>query len=648
MEKIYSNRVFPMSTKRLYKINCLVFIFIILLNPLATLSENLKINDINKIKDIAIKKNLSASKSWKALLHYYPSIFYREKSIVDDKNFFLSKNGKTNPKEELLVSIEKFFFTKSNINSYNTHPQCKFPARYEWLKENLNLKDYKDIECKEFKKWEKDLNTKSISIIFPTSYVNNPASAFGHTLIRLDSTSPLLSYTASYSANIINSDNAILFAVKGIFGGYKGRFGILPYYKKVKEYGDIENRDIWEYQLNLKEKDIKKGIKHLWELKDIEFDYYYFDDNCAFIILSYLNAINPNVDLFSSLPPWVIPIDTIKSLKKNNLIKKTKFRPSSASILKHKSKNLKKQIIDLSISASKDFKVIKSENFLSLNDKDKVDVLELAYEKLYYDHINKENPKEEHKKLALNLLKERSKIKIKTKEIPYKTPSNPEDSQSTLKFSLGLGLLDSKKFYDISFRPAYHELIDDSVGYDRLTEIKFMEITTRHLENKGIKLQKFIPLEITSLNEENPMIKPLSWKLSIGGERKEGVNNQNKFISFANFSLGKNLNLTDSNIFYLLANTGYEYGRIKHKKNSAFGLGLNTGLLLNLKEKISTNISTNITRFINEGYYLDILTKIESRYTLTKTLSLRLNIEQKKRHKKTTLQTSLTLDYFPQ
>jgi hypothetical protein len=30
-----------------------------------------------------------------------------------------------------------------------------------------------------------------------------------------------------------------------------GEYSLMPYYRKVKEYGDFESRDLWEYELNL-------------------------------------------------------------------------------------------------------------------------------------------------------------------------------------------------------------------------------------------------------------------------------------------------------------------------------------------------------------------------------------------------------------
>ena len=52
---------------------------------------------------------------------------------------------------------------------------------------------------------------------------------------------------------------------------------MLPYYEKIKEYSNLENRDIWEYSLEFTPDEVERMLLHLWELKDIYTDYYFFD-----------------------------------------------------------------------------------------------------------------------------------------------------------------------------------------------------------------------------------------------------------------------------------------------------------------------------------------------------------------------------------
>src|SRR5690606_41526448 len=80
-------------------------------------------------------------------------------------------------------------------------------------------------------------------------FMGNPSSMFGHTLLRLDPKDQqqlnLISYAVNYAATVDGNDNWS-FAWKGLTGQYPGEYSLMPYYRKVKEYGDFESRDLWE------------------------------------------------------------------------------------------------------------------------------------------------------------------------------------------------------------------------------------------------------------------------------------------------------------------------------------------------------------------------------------------------------------------
>ena len=141
---------------------------------------------------------------------------------------------------------------------------------------------------------------------------------FGHTFLRVDpkdqtEQTRILAYTINYAAEV-PPNPGIEYAYKGIFGGYKGFFSTIPYYLKVKEYRDIENRDIWEYRLNFSPKQIDRLLMHAWELGNAYFDYFFFKENCAYHILSLLEVADPSLRLTERFHFWTIPADTIRLL----------------------------------------------------------------------------------------------------------------------------------------------------------------------------------------------------------------------------------------------------------------------------------------------------------------------------------------------
>ena len=98
-------------------------------------------------------------------------------------------------------------------NSLSPPARCRFPARYEWLKETLPIDPARlpAPECPELDNTLRAINPKSASLIFASGHMNAPASMFGHTFLRLDSAyeSPLLSYAVNYAATIDRKDSGI-------------------------------------------------------------------------------------------------------------------------------------------------------------------------------------------------------------------------------------------------------------------------------------------------------------------------------------------------------------------------------------------------------------------------------------------------------
>ena len=128
-------------------------------------------------------------------------------------------------------------------------------------------------------------------------------------------------------------NGGILYTFKGLFGGYEGYFSDGPYYEKVKEYSRLDNRDVWEYTLNLNEEETDRMLAHLWELKDINFDYYFFDENCSFRLLELIEVARPSVNLLDGFSVYAIPLDTVLVVDDADLIDTSYYRASNQSKL---------------------------------------------------------------------------------------------------------------------------------------------------------------------------------------------------------------------------------------------------------------------------------------------------------------------------
>ncbi len=76
------------------------------------------------------------------------------------------------------------------------------------------------------------MNPQGITLVFPSAFMNNPASMFGHTFLRVDQKGQteqtrILAYTINYAADV-PPDEGPAYPIKGIFGLYKGQFSTPP------------------------------------------------------------------------------------------------------------------------------------------------------------------------------------------------------------------------------------------------------------------------------------------------------------------------------------------------------------------------------------------------------------------------------------
>lgn len=437
---------------------------------------------------------------WSKLFHYRDG-----KSEIDSDNFFISKNGKTNLKEELFETINALTNGKKDV-------LCRFPLRVKWLKEKIPAleKEIKNYECKDLDLYIKEIDAKYASLIFPSAHINSPASMYGHTFLRIGGNlnTPLISNAVNYAAQT-EETNGLIFAYKGIFGGYKGQYSILPYYKKIKEYSNLEQRDIWEYDLNLEENEVFKMALHSYELKDSFSFYHFFLENCSYNLLWLFEIAREDLDLVKKFKVKAVPLDTIKILTSYNLIKNSNFRYSKMAKMKY---ILNEQI------ENKTYLNDYLSNDIDLNNKlsfdDKVAYLDLKIEYIQYLRSENKLDQKTYIKKYLKLLKLRSSFD-KISEFNIKNPKNPLYSHGSSKLKFTYSSDDSIEF---GIKPVYNDIYDVSDGYLDGAYIDFFDLNIKKADDK-LFIDKFTILKIKSLAKRDIVFKPISWAIDLSYER---------------------------------------------------------------------------------------------------------------------------------
>ena len=471
-------------------------------------------NYLKKASDLELYKK----DYWHTLLHANKNI-----SEIDSQNFFLSKYGKINPKAELEATLKSFFSIQKDDDN-NT--LCRFPSRASWLKKELNITTYPNATCKEYNKWLKRIDPQSATIVFPYAHINSPASMFGHTFIRINSSfkSELLTYAINYAANT-GDDGGFSFAIKGLFGGYKGIYSILPYTDKLKEYRDTDMRDIWEYNLNLTPQETLKMTKHIWELKDIYSYYFFFDENCSYKMLWLLEVARDGVKLRDRFHLQVNPPETIYAIEDAKLVKSKSYRASKRAIILAYEKKLNAKQRDRALKIANQ-KLLASDILdIDENLTQKQYTLEAAAHLIEYKHIKGDLDLDRYRKLYIQTLSARSTLG-KSKSLKIKTPPNPDEGHRAYKTSFKVGIRDDKLLNTLGFRYAYHDLVDNDIGFLKGTKITFLD-TELSYDTQDIYLEKLSIFSLASHPSISSFFTPFSFRLNFGFDKNYIENSKN-------------------------------------------------------------------------------------------------------------------------
>ena len=615
-----------------------VLILCLMLVSLPTLAEDEQY--LKQLISQARAMHLADRIEWLNLLHYKPYPFLPgARSLADDPSFFNAPDGKTNAEGELEATLSAFF-SNTEETDIQQNPQCRFVARYHWLSQQLKF-DSSRLQpqlCKRFDDWIKALNPHEMTLVFPSSYLNSPGSMYGHTLLRIDAKDQdertrLLAYTIGYAAST-NDTNGLIFAYQGLMGGYPGVFQTAPYYLKVSEYSDIENRDIWEYRLNLTPEEIQRAMMHIWELGPTYFEYYFLDENCAYHLLSVLEVARPTLQLTDEFRWWAIPSDTVRAVtEETSLLKQVIYRPSNATVIMQRLRSMQPPLRKLAKSLSEGTLETNNTVIRQLAPEQQAQVLELSYDYVAFLRASKEDWPAAAA-LSRSLLLARSGL-----DVPAATPAveipktRPDQGHKSFRVSLGGGSRDGVNYQELTIRPAYHDQNDPGAGYIRGAQIQFFNLALRNYgEDTGMRIEEFVPLDIFSLSPRNDFFQALSWKVNAGWARKRMPDGREPLLSRLNIgagyawdapSLDQPVAQAYAFIDATLESTSEYTGRY------ALGMGPAMGIITDLNSNWRLNAYARVQRFgLGEPHTTAELTLLQ-RYSIGPQTALRLELARK-------------------
>ena len=473
-------------------------------------------------------------------------------SAIHSDDFFLSLDGKSDPLSELDATLDAFKYQATE--NPDEDARCRFPARYQWLKSKLSGIP-EGIVCPAYEAWTRAGSVESLSIVFATGYLGNPASYYGHTLLKFNfrdqqEHTRLLDVSVNYGAITNKSDSAVTYIVKSVMGGYDGGFSHINFYFHDHNYGDVELRDLWEYRLKLPEPAVNMIVAHSWEVLGKRYTYHFFRENCAFRMAELLQIVD-GVDVVPEKWPWLIPQAMIEKIGASEyhgepLLDGFNYLPSRQSRFYNGYRNLNNNEMEIMRALVTEKASYESESFATLALDSKQRILDVMID--YYQFIGApmEIAPAATKKAYFNALSQRYKLPSGVISVPDTKPMAPHLTRPLGYVSGGVNhLADGSSAFSLRVRPAYYDALDSEGGQVRNAEL-IMGDTWIDVRHGSVSLQK---MDVVGVESANAGLSGLpgdahsAWKIHAGLEREKPAL-YSPLVGRLHGDLGYGMNLT--------------------------------------------------------------------------------------------------------
>lgn len=465
---------------------------------------------------------------WRKVM-YYESVSGGWRSQVAEPAFFFSPIGRTDPAAEYFATVRAFISDTPDMG--DDAAQCRYPRRFDWVSSQLPEDGvFPDIECPALSAFIEQAAPAGMTLIYPNAYLNNPASMFGHTFVRVDgqaggeTRNALLALTVSYGADVQPNENGFVYAFKGLTGLYPGSVRSHPYYRQVQNYNELESRDIWEYPMNLSSAQAETFVKAGWDLKDVNINYAYLLKNCSYRLLSLLEAAFPHYDLVDDFDVYAVPVDTLRKLDSVGLLQAPRFRPAIASRIHFMAEALTEDRLELSQRLVDDaVSAADTKTLAELPADQQRLVVDLAYE---YSRFKAKKESAAMAEVSYGLLRLRAQQPAGQLEPPPDAwPQEPMQGHGVRRAGIGLGYwAGSQPHARFRFRPAYHDNYDRQAGFLENAQVNALQsefrLSVDERDQVDLALDRLDLVDFRSLNPYHSMTPSLAWSGRLGWQRQ--------------------------------------------------------------------------------------------------------------------------------
>lgn len=480
-------------------------------------------------------KKVAETKAWRQLLVLETNGL----SKLNDRTFYLApenqvSNTPINKLAELKATLTAF---AQPVLKAEEHPLCIFSARRVWLSQTSPelMNQFAQVNCPNFEAFSADNQPHSVSLIFATGYLGNPASYYGHLLLKLNSneTGKVHDPAINFGADVPLEDDMLSYIFKGLVGGYQSSFTTQGFFYHLQNYGENELRDLWEYQLDLTPEQKALFVAHLWELQNRDFTYYFLNRNCAYFMADALNLV-ANVPISQSWRPWVAPQTVVQQLTAENpaIIKNKRYYPSRQSRLYQRFASLNETERGVVSTIALDPTKLNLEFLADYSLTSKQNILDTLLDYFQFLRVPDKGAKDPNNLYYNKAIAMRYQLPAGQSFVDFKSVNTPELGRNVSRFSAGIRQNKDNTLTTFRLRPSYYDPLDATYGHTPHAGLSMGEVALS-LNHEKLSVDELKLVNILSISRNYTMLPGdtnHSWYLSVGAERKL---NKDSLASFA-------------------------------------------------------------------------------------------------------------------
>jgi hypothetical protein len=394
---------------------------------------------------------------------------------------------------------------------------CRFPARYLWLRQQLDLPELPIYECADLQEFRKRAPATEIALAFASENLAQPSSMMGHIFLKLsgsDAQGKPLDHAISFFTDAGGINVPKLF-YDSMVVGKTGYFSLSPYQEKIALYLGEEQRSIWEYPLRLNDFQRELIQAHLIELRQTELVYFFQKYNCATVIDFVLSLAASEALKNSGF--WLTPKDVVKRAAQSNLIENSRLISPNRWLIRALNEQLP---VDQRKRIQHEVDALRLPNVAQLESNQSFLNLQLAKAYLAYQDETTKHQDKRHLLQSLELqqtISQELQDKFPNHRLQVLDLKNPIESPQDSQIALGLVRRDDRSYLRMSLTPASHQIDDDNRQYFSESELLLFEVSVlKHLQSKQVLLDQFTVYSAKSLIPYDSMSGGISGAIRIG------------------------------------------------------------------------------------------------------------------------------------